>query len=71
MRNSLSAAFLCWSGILVLASGRPADAGDDVSANYKRFTVDTVHSSVLFRVTHMGVGPFWGRFGTIGGLICR
>lgn len=69
MKNSLSVAFLCWSGILMLSGGRPADAGDGVSATYETFTVDAVHSSVLFRVTHMGVGPFWGRFGTISGTI--
>ena len=69
MKNSLCVAFLCWSGILIVAGGRSADARDDVSANYETFTVDAVHSSVLFRVTHMGVGPFWGRFGTIGGTI--
>ncbi len=67
MRNSFSVAFLCWSGILVLAGGRLADAGNDVSANYETFTVDAVHSSVLFRVTHMGVGPFWGRFSAVRG----
>lgn len=69
MRNSLSMAFLCGFGILMFTAARPADAGDDVSANYETFTVDAVHSSVLFRVTHMGVGPFWGGFGTIRGTV--
>lgn len=69
MRHSLSIALLCGSGILLLAVGRSAVADDGVSANHETFSVDAVHSSVLFRVTHMGVGPFWGRFGTIGGTV--
>ena len=33
------------------------------------WTVDSVHSTVLFRVTHMGAGAFWGRFNEPSGEI--
>ena len=32
-----------------------------------RFKVDAVHSSVIFKVGHMGVGNFYGRFNDISG----
>jgi len=31
------------------------------------FTVDGVHSSVVFRIKHMNVAPFYGRFNKVGG----
>jgi len=31
------------------------------------YTIDPVHSSVVFRVKHMEVAPFWGRFNKISG----
>ena len=31
------------------------------------FSVDGVHSSVLFRVTHMDIAPFYGRFNKVEG----
>ena len=31
------------------------------------FTVDPVHSSMLFRVTHLGVGHIYGRFNQFSG----
>ena len=33
----------------------------------KTFVVDPEHSAVLFRVQHLGAGPFWGRFNEISG----
>lgn len=33
------------------------------------YTVDPVHSSVLFKVKHLGVANFYGRFNEIGGTI--
>ena len=69
MRNSPLTAFFFWTGVLLLAGGRSASAGDGATANYENFSVDPIHSSVLFRVTHMGVGPFWGNFGTVEGTV--
>lgn len=37
------------------------------SAESKRFSVDTAHSSVVFRIKHMGVAPFYGRFNDMSG----
>jgi len=31
------------------------------------YKVDAVHSSVLFRIQHAGVGVFWGRFNAVSG----
>ena len=69
MKYTRSASVLCMMVVFTLAGGRIARAGTDGSPNFETFTVDTVHSSVLFRVTHMGVGPFWGRFGVINGTV--
>ncbi|MCH7812943.1 MAG: YceI family protein [Planctomycetes bacterium] len=33
------------------------------------YQIDAVHSTVLFRATHLGVGPFWGRFKQLSGSI--
>ncbi|MFT7619173.1 MAG: polyisoprenoid-binding protein YceI [Planctomycetota bacterium] len=33
----------------------------------KTFKIDAEHSAVLFRVKHMGAGPFWGRFNELSG----
>ena len=30
-------------------------------------TIDPVHSKALFRVQHLGAGPFWGRFNDVQG----
>jgi polyisoprenoid-binding protein YceI len=38
---------------------RPAAAASAAGSSYK---VDSVHSSVVFRVTHANVSPFWGMF---------
>lgn len=37
------------------------------TAESKRFKVDPVHSSAVFRIKHMGVAPFYGRFNDISG----
>jgi polyisoprenoid-binding protein YceI len=43
-----------------LAAGRAGSAAE----TYK---VDTVHSSVIFRVKHMNTSYFWGRFNNLSG----
>jgi polyisoprenoid-binding protein YceI len=35
------------------------------------FKVDNVHSTVLFRITHLGVGAQWGRFNDPSGTIVQ
>lgn len=64
-------------GVGVAAAGmlaaRPAerDAAPRSTAAPSReattFTVDAVHSSVVFRVGHLGVAKFWGRFNSLDG----
>jgi polyisoprenoid-binding protein YceI len=38
-------------------------------ARAEKFTLDTVHSTVLFRIMHMGTSHAWGRFDNIAGSI--
>jgi len=38
-----------------------------VEASARDFNVDNVHSSVIFRVKHLGVTHFFGRFNTVSG----
>ena len=52
--------------ILVLAL-LPAFAGQ--TAAPAAFKIDPVHSSVIFRVKHMNVSYFWGRFNDIAGTV--
>ena len=42
----------------------PQDAPATSQSTYK---IDAVHSTALFRVRHLGAGPFWGRFNDISG----
>jgi len=47
---------------------QPADAAAAVAAQQSStFNIDGSHSGVLFRVTHLGVAPFYGRFNSISG----
>ena len=41
----------------------------DEKKTAETYQIDAVHSTILFRVTHLGVGPFWGRFKQLGGTI--
>jgi len=34
-----------------------------------RFTIDPVHSTVIFKIRHMGISDFYGRFNEVGGMI--
>ncbi len=49
------------SGIVALA-----DLG---AAQKETFIIDPVHSSAIFRIVHMGAGPFYGRFNEVEGTI--
>jgi polyisoprenoid-binding protein YceI len=46
--------------VSTLSAGRAVFAADT-------YTADSVHSSLVFRVKHMNVSNFWGRFNTITG----
>lgn len=37
------------------------------AASAANYTVDNVHTSVLFKTTHLNVTPFWGRFNKVTG----
>jgi polyisoprenoid-binding protein YceI len=56
--------FRVWSalavGLSLLAGSTPAQAAES-------FTIDPVHSSVLFRVKHLNVGHIYGRFNQYSG----
>ncbi len=47
-----------------LIGGAENSANKDATGSY---VVDSGHSSVVFRVTHMGAAPFYGRFNDIKG----
>jgi polyisoprenoid-binding protein YceI len=46
--------------VVALASAPPARAADD-------YTIDPVHSSVTFKVTHLGISSIYGRFDDVSG----
>lgn len=50
------------SSLLVPQDEEPAQKGGD-------YAVDPAHSSVLFRVTHLGVSNFYGRFNDVSGTV--
>lgn len=50
-------------------AGAPAEGGAPVEtrAAAQEFAIDAGHSSAMFRVMHLGVTPFWGRFNRLEG----
>ena len=66
--GGLSAALLV-SAIAAPAPAAPVPAALAPAAAPTPFEVDGVHSSVIFRIQHMGVSFFHGRFNSIQGLI--
>lgn len=54
------------ASVLGGAGAAPAPASA-LSAEPARFKVDGVHSTVVYRITHMGVSPFYGRFDKVSG----
>ena len=56
------------AGALTLARGTaPARSTPPATAAADTYQIDPVHSGAVFRVEHMGVGAFWGRFNQISG----
>lgn len=51
-------------GAFALTGGAPADAMQPATGG---FSVDAVHSSVVFKVRHQGVANFYGRFNDVSG----
>lgn len=46
-------------------AARPAAATSPAAAS--TYGIDSVHSSAMFRVQHLGAGQFWGRFNDVSG----
>ena len=56
-------------GLLALATPKAAAAATPASAEAVTYAVDSVHSSALFKVKHMGVSYFYGRFAEMSGTL--
>jgi len=66
-KMAILAAGVCGAAAMMVAmSGSPAAASME-QADSGAFTVDRVHSSVLFRVSHLGVSQSYGRFNEMEG----
>lgn len=63
--GSITAAAL--SAALILGGAPASASADQDAAASGAFTVDAVHSGVLFRITHMGASAFHGRFNEVSG----
>ena len=61
----MKACILLAVACVAVGLGAPLGAGARLSA--VEYQVDTVHSSVIFRVKHVGVSYFYGRFNEIKG----
>ncbi len=60
------AALLSLALLPLLVTGQPeSSAADDADARTLR--IDRVHSSVVFKITHLGITDFYGRFNDISG----
>jgi polyisoprenoid-binding protein YceI len=69
--RTLIGALILGSTVAFIAGLAPQSAGGlrggSASAGAESFGVDTVHSSVVFKIQHMGVSNFYGRFNDISG----
>jgi len=67
MRSVVPAVLLA---VLVTGWSSGSTVGSEVSAPVATdMTIDTGHSSVVFRCLHLGVSPFWGTFGKVSGSV--
>jgi polyisoprenoid-binding protein YceI len=60
------------AALLVLGASSlaiPQDAEGEEALKSGTYAIDGGHSNVLFRVTHLGVAPFWGRFNQVEGQV--
>jgi polyisoprenoid-binding protein YceI len=53
--------------VLGLAPQEEKPAAKPAAAKGAKFSVDDVHSSLIFGIEHMGVSMFYGRFNDLGG----
>ena len=60
-------AFLCLAALLLPLSGIGANPEPAPALEGAKYAVDGGHSTVLFRVKHLGVSNFYGRFNEISG----
>jgi polyisoprenoid-binding protein YceI len=60
---------LAAAGSLLVAGLSPAPAPKTglEALEGQEFSVDSSHSSIVFRVMHLGTSPFWGRFNEVSG----
>lgn len=63
MKRFFTSTLLVATAAATLATGRPA------SAEPVTYEIDPVHSSVLWKVLHMGTSNAWGRFNDVSGKI--
>jgi polyisoprenoid-binding protein YceI len=61
-RLAIATVALGLAGTLTAVAQNGNNAGPAVT-----YTVDSTHSTALFRVHHLGAGQFWGRFNQIDG----
>ncbi|MGB0323981.1 MAG: YceI family protein [Phycisphaerales bacterium] len=57
------------TALLLLALAPLAMASKSNIAAKETFNIDSVHSTAIFRVQHLGAGNFYGRFNELGGTI--
>lgn len=55
------------AGLALLPSSATDAAAPPRALEPDSYAIDAVHSTVLFRCEHLGVGQFWGRFNRIEG----
>ncbi|MCA9312166.1 MAG: YceI family protein [Phycisphaerales bacterium] len=65
----LAGAWLVTQGPEQTAEARPASSAALSAFADHTYTVDSVHSGVVFRIMHMGASPFWGRINDPSGTI--
>lgn len=70
--TSLAGAAFAGASMLAAApvqtpAAKPAVRPAAAPAAAEVFEIDGVHSKALFRIQHLGAGPFWGRFNDVAG----
>ncbi|MBM4110907.1 MAG: YceI family protein [Phycisphaerae bacterium] len=62
LRTTIAVLALALGSFAVTAAVEPPPEG-------VAYTIDSVHSTALFRVQHLGAGRFWGRFNDVSGSV--
>jgi polyisoprenoid-binding protein YceI len=57
------------AGLILTSVLLPVFAARNGASAPANYTVDPVHSSAIFRIKHMNVSYFWGRFNDVSGTI--